>query len=293
MSNLKEFNALMRMDYTQNYLRDVLGDKAQTFVTSLTDIVSNDKMLQACDPNTIMFAGITAASMDLPLNKNLGYAYVIPYGNRDGKVAQFQMGYKGFVQLAMRSGQFARINATDVREGELKGFNRLTGDITFDWDDNPERINKKVIGYVAYFRLINGFSKSMYMSVEEVEHHAKRYSQTYKSSNDNVRKNSKWATDFDAMAKKTVLKLLLSKYAPLSLEMQTAVSADQSVQHDAGAYTYVDNDKETAKVELAEKAKERLAEDADFMDVSDNTIENEKAKDNEPNVNDLPFEEQP
>ena len=290
MSTLKEFNALMRMDYTQNYLRDVLGERAQSFVTSLTDIVSNDKMLQGCDPNTVMFAGITAASMDLPLNKNLGYAYVIPYGGRDGKVAQFQMGYKGFLQLAMRSGQFSRINATDVREGELKGFNRLTGDITFDWDDTPDRISKKVVGYVAYFRLVNGFSKSLYMSVEEVNKHALRYSQTYRS--ERARSSSKWTTDFDAMAKKTVLKLLLSKYAPLSVEhMAQAIQADQSVQREAGEYTYVDNNKSDAKAELAERAKERVAEDAEFVEQTEEATAPADEKPIDPKVNDLPWED--
>lgn len=290
MSDLKQFNALMRNDYTQKYLRDVLGEKAQSFVTSLTDIVSNDKMLQACDPNTIMFAGITAASMDLPINKNLGYAYVIPYNDRRAgtSVAQFQMGYKGFVQLAQRSGQFKCMNATDVREGELKGFNRLTGGVNFEWDDSPERVNKKVIGYAAFFSLNNGFSKTLYMSIEEVEAHAKRYSQTYR--NERAKASSKWTTDFDAMAKKTVLKLLLSKWAPLSLDMEKAVLADQSIQREAGEYTYVDNDKSEVKAELAERAKERaMVEDAESEDIVDESTGEVKPID--PTVNDLPFED--
>ena len=285
MSTLKDFNALMRLDYTQKYLQDVLGEKAQSFVTSLTEIVSNDKMLQGCDPNTIMFAGITAASMNLPLNKNLGRAYVIPYNNRNGKVAEFQVGYKGFIELAQRTNQFARINATDVREGEYKGVNRLTGDINFEWDDTPERDGKKIIGYVAYFRLINGFSKSMYMTVDEVNKHALRYSQTYR--NEKAKATSKWTTDFDAMAKKTVLKLLLSKWAPLSLDMEKAVLADQSVQREAGEYTYIDNEK--AKAELAERAKERVAEDAEFIEENDDAPADEQPID--PKVNDLPFED--
>lgn len=295
MSSLKDFNSLMRMDYTQKYLRDVLGEKAQSFVTSLTDIVSNDKMLQACDPNTIMFAGITAASMDLPINKNLGYAYVIPYNDRRAgtSVAQFQMGYKGFVQLAQRSGQFKCMNATDVREGELKGFNRLTGGVNFEWDETPERSGKKVIGYAAYFSLNNGFSKTLYMSIDEIESHAKRYSQTYR--NERARASSKWTTDFDAMAKKTVLKLLLSKWAPLSLDMEKAIQADQSVQREAGSYSYVDNDKEAAIAEIAERAKERaLAEDAEYSDEAAEHTEDaepQPAQPIDPNVNDLPFED--
>lgn len=296
MSDLKNFNAMMRSEYTQNHLATVLGDKRQQFVTNLSALVSNDKKLQECEPATIMHAAITATALELPLDKNLGFAYVIPYQNKRAGVseAQFQLGAKGITQLAIRSGQFVRINVSDVREGELKGFNRLSGDITFDWDETAEREKKKVVGYVAYFRLVNGFSKTMYMSVEEIEAHAKRYSQTYGSKNDYVRSQSKWSTDFDAMAQKTILKRLLTKYAPLSVEMQTAFQADQSVQREAGAYSYVDNDAQAAKAEIAERAKERATEDAEYSDdVAEHpeATATEPAQPIDPNVNDLPFEE--
>lgn len=296
MSDLKNFNAMMRSEYTQNHLATVLGDKRQQFVTNLSALVSNDKKLQECEPATIMHAAITATALELPLDKNLGFAYVIPYQNKRAGVseAQFQLGAKGITQLAIRSGQFVRINVSDVREGELKGFNRLSGDITFDWDETAEREKKKVLGYVAYFRLVNGFSKTMYMSVEEIEAHARRYSQTYGSKNDYVRSQSKWSTDFDAMAQKTILKRLLTKYAPLSVEMQTAFQADQSVQREAGAYSYVDNDAQAAKAEIAERAKERATEDAEYSDdVAEHpeATATEPAKPIDPNVNDLPFED--
>lgn len=296
MSDLKNFNAMMRSEYTQNHLATVLGDKRQQFVTNLSALVSNDKKLQECEPATIMHAAITATALELPLDKNLGFAYVIPYQNKRAGVseAQFQLGAKGITQLAIRSGQFVRINVSDVREGELKGFNRLSGDITFDWDETAEREKKKVVGYVAYFRLVNGFSKTMYMSVDEIEAHAKRYSQTYGSKNDYVRSQSKWSTDFDAMAQKTILKRLLTKYAPLSVEMQTAFQADQSVQREAGAYSYVDNDAQAAKAEIAERAKERATEDAEYSDdVAEHpeATATEPAKPIDPNVNDLPFED--
>ena len=296
MSDLKNFNAMMRSEYTQNHLATVLGDKRQQFVTNLSALVSNDKKLQECEPATIMHAAITATALELPLDKNLGFAYVIPYQNKRAGVseAQFQLGAKGITQLAIRSGQFVRINVSDVREGELKGFNRLSGDITFDWDETAEREKKKVVGYVAYFRLVNGFSKTMYMSVEEIEAHARRYSQTYGSKNDYVRSQSKWSTDFDAMAQKTILKRLLTKYAPLSVEMQTAFQADQSVQREAGAYSYVDNDAQAAKAEISERAKERATEDAEYSDdVAEHpeATATEPAQPIDPNVNDLPFED--
>lgn len=297
MSDLKNFNAMMRSEYTQNHLAAVLGDKRQQFVTNLSALVSNDKNLQQCEPATIMHAAITATALELPLDKNLGFAYVIPYQNKRAGVseAQFQLGAKGITQLAIRSGQFVRINVSDVREGELKGFNRLSGDITFEWNETADRDKLPIVGYVAYFRLVNGFSKTMYMTVEEIEAHARRYSQTYGSKNDYVRSQSKWSTDFDAMAQKTILKRLLTKFAPLSVDMQTAFQADQSVQREAGAYSYVDNDRETAKAELAERAKERaLAEDAEYSDAAakhPEDAEPQPAQPIDPNVNDLPFED--
>jgi recombination protein RecT len=173
-------------------------------------------------------------------------------------VAQFQLGYKGFIQLSQRSGQFQTLNATDVREGEIKEFNRLTGEITFEWSD--DRMQKPVIGYVAYFKLLNGFEKSLYMTVEELKNHGDKYSKTFKM------KNGLWATDFNAMAMKTVTKLLLAKYAPLSVDMQRAVITDQSVIKDAETLDidYVDNeevevDKEAERIRL-------MIEDATCID---------------------------
>lgn len=265
MSNLKNFNLVIQNQRTQDYLADVLHDKKNTFVSNLTALVSNDEKLQQCEPLTVMYAALTATALDLPLDKSLGFCYVIPYNNRKaGKVeAQYQIGYKGLVQLAIRTGQFSRINVTDVREGELKRMDRLTGDIEFDWLDDAQRAKKEVIGYVAFFSLVNGFSKTLYMSVDELRTHAKRYSQTYSSRNDYVRQNSKWETDFDSMCRKTLIKRILSKYAPLSVEMQTAIVADQSVQREAGEYSYVDNDKTAAKSALTDMAAEAAVEEVE------------------------------
>ena len=193
---------------------------------------------------SLVYAGLKATALDLPLDPNLGFAYVIPFKNNKKGVteAQFQIGYKGFIQLAIRSGQFLLINVTDIREGELKGEDILTGEMSFS--RVPDRESKPVVGYAAFFKLTNGFSKTMYMTVGEVKAHAGRYSQTYSSKNEYIRKASKWDTDFDAMAKKTVLKLLLSKYAPLSVEMQNAIQNDQAVIDDQGEAQYLDNPEE-------------------------------------------------
>lgn len=244
VSTLKRFNACIASEQTQNYLQQVLHERKSSFVNNITALVSNSSNLQECVPMSLVYAGLKATALDLPLDPNLGFAYVIPFKNNKKGVteAQFQIGYKGFIQLAIRSGQFLLINVTDIREGELKGEDILTGEMSFS--RVPDRESKPVVGYAAFFKLTNGFSKTMYMTVGEVKAHAGRYSQTYSSKNEYIRKASKWATDFDAMAKKTVLKLLLSKYAPLSVEMQNAIQNDQAVIDDQGEAQYLDNPEE-------------------------------------------------
>lgn len=238
---LQAFNGFMMNPNTQDYLKSVLKEKSASFMNNMVALVANNRALQPCKPASIMYVGLKATALGLPLDQNLGFAYAIPYkDNKAGEtVAQFQMGYKGFIQLALRTGQFSTINATDIREGEISSINRLTGEITFT--DVPDRAGRKIVGYAAFFRLTNGFRKTLYMSVEEITEHAKRYSQTFKS--EYTSKSSKWATDFDAMATKTVIKLLLSKYAPLSVEMQElreAITADQASFNDNGEIDYID-----------------------------------------------------
>lgn len=238
---LQAFNGFMMNPNTQDYLKSVLKEKSASFMNNMVALVANNRDLQPCKPASIMYVGLKATALGLPLDQNLGFAYAIPYkDNKAGEtVAQFQMGYKGFIQLALRTGQFSTINATDIREGEISSINRLTGEITFT--DVPDRAGRKIVGYAAFFRLTNGFRKTLYMSVEEITEHAKRYSQTFKS--EYTRKSSKWTSDFDAMATKTVIKLLLSKYAPLSVEMQElreAITADQASFNDNGEIDYID-----------------------------------------------------
>lgn len=260
VTGLQLFNQTITSPKTQKYLSDILGERKGSFVNNLTALVANSAQLQECVPLTVMFAALKATALNLPLENSLGMAYCIPY--RDNKknitVAQFQIGYKGYKQLALRSGMFSIIpNATDVKEGELKYRNRLTSECHFEFiDDDVERAKKKTIGYASYFRLLNGAESTYYMSVEEMEAHALRYSQTYRSKTDYIKKSSKWTTDFDDMAKKTVIKLNLSKNAPLSVEMQDAIRADQSVQYEANKYEYIDNDNSTQQILDAQKSQE-------------------------------------
>ena len=260
------------------------GDNAGNFTTSLLSVVNTNPVLQDCPPESVIKAAITAASMKLPIDPNLGLAYIIPYNNKvktketvtkeDGStfertietwqmVAQFQLGYKGFIQLAQRSGQFKRINATDVREGEYKGIDRRSGELDLDFvQDDGERSKLKIIGYLGYFRLLNGFEKELYMSVEDLQKHAKQYSKNYAKYGTGL-----WKDQFDVMAKKTVLKLLISKYGALSTSLQTALRADQA-SIDGDGYNYVDNEREI--VDKDESAKDKGKSDKE--NVIDGTV---------------------
>lgn len=244
--------SLFNRDDIKKKFQDLLGTKATAFMTSVLQTVSQNDALSKCDPMSVYQAAAIAAVLDLPLNPNLGFAYIVPYNQKqsDGsykQVAQFQMGYKGYKQLALRTGQFQTIHSTDVREGEIKKHNRLTGEIDFEWiQDETIRLQKPVLGFVSYFRLLNGYEQTFYMGIAKVEQHGNKYSKTYSKS------NSLWKTDFEGMANKTVTKLNLSKNAPLSVEMQKAITMDQSVINDADAenVTYVDHEEITVDKEL-------------------------------------------
>lgn len=243
--SLRTFNRTITSPDTQKYLNDLLHERKGQFVNNLTALVANNVNLQECEPYTLMFAALKATALELPIEPSLGMAHVIPYKNKKRGIteAQFQIGYKGFQQLALRTGQYKHINTTDVREGELVKRNRLTGQMEWNWiEDDEVRLKTPIIGYVNYFCLLNGFESTFYMSKEEMNAHALRYSQTYKSNVAYIKEQSKWTTDFDAMALKTVIKLNLSKNGVLSTELQEAIRADQSVMHEENKYEYTDND---------------------------------------------------
>ncbi|HGS9341818.1 TPA: recombinase RecT [Clostridioides difficile] len=243
-------NLLSTEAYKKRF-KEVLKDKANTFMASVVN-VSNLPSLKDAEPNSILKSAMVAATLDLPIDPNLGFSYLVPFVNKGVKEAQFQIGYKGFIQLAMRTGQYKTINAIEIYEGEIKSVNRLTGEIEFN--ENDDEIDKEiVVGYIAYFKLLNGFEKTLYMSKEDMEKYAKRYSQTYKSNKDYVVKSSLWTTDFDSMAVKTVLKRLLSKYGILSIEMQKALETDQAVIKDDNSVEYVDRQVEEEIEENANK----------------------------------------
>lgn len=234
----------------KNKIQEVLGKRSNQFITTVLQIASSNDLLAKADPVSILNASMVAATLDLPINQNLGFAYIIPFNQKqkDGSykaVAQFQLGYKGFIQLAQRSGQFKTISATPIYDGQLIESNPLTG-FKFDFGSKKSDI---IIGYAAYFELLNGFQKTLYMTVDEMKQHGLKFSQTYKKG------YGLWKDDFDSMAQKTVIKLLLSKFAPLSIEMQKAIITDQGIVNDLKGENVTYDDHEEVKVD---KEQERI-----------------------------------
>lgn len=278
--------SIMNAESVQQQFKNALGKNAGTFVASVIDLYNGDTGLQQCQPKQVVMEALKAAVLHLPINKALGYAYVIPFKNTKKVNGQwvkvyepvFQMGYKGYIQLAMRTGQYRTINADAVYEGELRKVNKLTGEIAFD----GERTSDKVVGYFCYFELLNGFSKTLYMTVEQMANHAKRYSKglvQYDDAGNKVdvtvdslvaladlpmapdSKTVGWLGNFHGMAIKTVIRNLLSKYGYLSVEMQDAISNDyEGDDVTDGRDTLIQNNANAHTVDMG---------DVDYQDVED------------------------
>ena len=220
----KSIGNFINFPATKKFLEDTLADKKGEFVSNLLALVSSDDLLNECDPKELMMCAINATALNLPLNKNLGYAYVIPYKNKKKKTVepQFQIGAKGFKQLAMRSGYYETMNNCEIREGELT-LNKFTGEFKFN-KENPEG---KIEGYFAYFKLLNGYTKCLYMTLAELEAHAIKYVPLYRSDKQKGTKYSKWSTEErGSMSMKTVIKLLLSREGMLTTDMAKALDSD-------------------------------------------------------------------
>lgn len=227
----------LQRENVKKRFQDILGEKSGQFISSIISAVSLNSKLQECVPESVVAAAAIGASLDLPINPSLGMAHIVPYKERGASKpkAQFQMGWKGFIQLAIRSGQYRNINIADVREGDIIAINRITGEVTF----NKELIvvpatNRPIVGYSLYFLLNSGYEKLFYMSKEECAEHGRRYSKSYDTGN--------WKTDFDGMGRKTVAKMGLSKYGILSIDMQKAMSLDQAeIDNEGEVINYPDN----------------------------------------------------
>lgn len=253
---VNQVKAMLSEENVKKKFTEVLGQKTPQFMASITNTVSGSAKLKKCPATSIIGAAFVAATYDLPIDSNLGFAAIVPYNenvyDRESgqyvKVpeAQFQMMYKGFIQLAIRSGYYEKMNYAVVYEDELQSYNPITGEIRFvdDFGGCTQRDagdESHVVGYYAWFRLKTGYSHELYMSRKAVDNHARKYSQAYRYDLNKNKKSSKWTTDFEAMALKTVIKLLLSKWGILSVDMQRAIQDDQKTFDEEGNGSYGDN----------------------------------------------------
>ena len=261
-------------DAVRKNISSVIGEKNTTkFVSSVVSAVQTNPLLAECSNGSILSAALLGESLQLTPSPQLGMFYMVPYSVKGkGKEAQFQLGYKGYIQLAIRSGQYRKIVATEVKEGEIKDYNPITEDFTLTPIlDMAKRANLPTVGYYGMFELNNGFRKEIYWSKEQIHEHAVRYSRGYAKDLREKTAYTFWAKDFDNMAKKTILRQLISKWGIMSIEMQKAYEGDMGVIQEDGTVRYVDNEAdvvEDAQVEIAENANKEFleVEDADFVD---------------------------
>lgn len=216
-----QFKGILNSQTIRAQLKNSLKDNAGAFMSSMIDLYSGDTVLQSCDPEKVALECMKAAAIKLPISKALGFAYIVPYKKSGDFIPTFIIGYKGLIQLAQRTGLYKTINASPVYEGVYQGEDWLTGEI----DLGGEKVSDKVIGFVAYFRLVNGFEKSLYMSQEEMQTWAKRYSKSYNSD------YSPWKTEFEKMGCKTVLRRLIGTYGAMSIEMQDITPDDDDAEN--------------------------------------------------------------
>lgn len=279
---VKQVKQLLSQDKIKEKFGEVLGQKAPQFMASITNTVSGSTQLKKCPANSIIGAAFVAATYDLPIDSNLGFAAIVPYNEsiwnpkkKDWEKvpkAQFQMMYKGFIQLAIRSGYYERMNYAVVYKDELESYNPITGEIKFvgDFSNCKQRDagdEANVAGYYAWFRLKTGYSQELYMSKKAVDNHARKYSQAYRYDLNKGKKSSKWTTDFEAMALKTVIKLLLSKWGILSVDMQRAIQDDQKTYDEEGNGTYGDNKPDTVPELEAQDPFEVVEEEPEDVDI--------------------------
>ena len=262
---VKALSNFLNSDGIKSKFAEVLGDKDKgvAFVTSILSVVNSNGQLANADQNSLYTAALMAATLDLPINPSIGHSFLVPFNTKqaDGTyktMVQFQISAKGLKQLAMRSGQFLKMNDSDVREGEIESVDRMTGEIKFKWiQDDKERLTKPVVGFISYFKLQNGFESTFYMTKEEVELHAKKFSQTYKKFGTGL-----WKDMFEKMASKTVIKLHLSKDAPLSTSVQKALISDQAVIKNDN---FVNSNEQTVDVETEYVDHQEVALDVDAV----------------------------
>lgn len=236
--------AYLSQDAVKNQINNVIGGKnGSRFISSIVSAVQANPALQECTNPSILSAALLGESLNLSPSPQLGQYYLVPYDNRSKglKEAQFQLGYKGYIQLAIRSGQYKKLNVLAIKEEELIRFDPLNEEIEVNLiPDENERKRAATIGYYAMFEYTNGFRKAIYWSKSRMVEHAKKYSPGYKRDLEKGSQYTFWSKDFDAMAYKTMLRQLISKWGIMSIEMQSAIDADMAVIHEDGTKDYVD-----------------------------------------------------
>lgn len=240
----KTFGAYMSSDAVKNKINAVIGGKdGQRFISAIVSATTNNTALQECTNGSILSAALLGESLKLSPSPQLGYYYLVPFNDKkEGKVAQFQLGYKGYIQLAIRSGYYKKLNVLPIKEGELIRFDPLNEKIEVNLiEDEAEREAAPTAGYYAFFEYTNGFRKAIYWSKAKMESHALKYSQGYANDKKKGTSWTFWSKDFDGMANKTMLRQLLSKWGIMSVEMQQAYDADMGVIREDGTVNYVDN----------------------------------------------------
>lgn len=245
-TNRPKFSVAIQSDMYKNLINQTLGDKerATRFIASISSAVATNQALQECDAGTILSGALLGESLNLSPSPQLGQYYLVPFNDskKGYKVAQFQLGYKGYIQLAIRSGQYKKLNVLAIKKGELIKYDPLNEEIEVNLiEDEEERENAETIGYYAMFEYTNGFRKSLYWSKSKMEKHALKYSKGYAAH----KGYTFWEKDFDGMAYKTMLRQLISKWGIMSIDMQQAVEKDMATINTDGTYEYVDNEEET------------------------------------------------
>lgn len=289
-----KFSVAIQSDMYKNLINNTLGDpdRAKRFIASISSAVATNPNLQKCDAGTILSGALLGESLNLSPSPQLGHYYLVPYTQKEKKdkqgniiepekiTAQFQLGWHGYYQLAIRSGQYKDLDVIEIHEGEYLGRDKETGKQKFEFiESEEERLAKPVIGYLGYFELLNGYRKQIYMSKEEMEKHADTYSKAFSLVDYNKLKagqipekdlwkySSYWYKDFDGMAFKTILRRLISKYGVMSIEMQEAYTKDMAVVKENGDYDYVDNPfEETNVVEEVEQEESKEVHSLDEVE---------------------------
>ncbi len=280
VTNKPKFSVAIQSDTYKNLINQTLGDKdrATRFIASISSAVATNADLQQCDAGTILSGALLGESLNLSPSPQLGQYYLVPFNTKTGqkdengldiyvKKAQFQLGYKGYIQLAIRSGQYKKLNVLAIKRGELVKYDPLTEEIEVNLiEDEEERESAETIGYYAMFEYTNGFRKSLYWSKSKMQKHALKYSKGYAAH----KGYTFWEKDFDGMAFKTMLRQLISKWGIMSIDMQQAVEKDMTAINTDGTYEYVDN--EEIIIEQGEPENIEVQNEENIKEVSMNEL---------------------